>query len=608
MKISISVAFVTGLATFLFIIVMMLLSFSYISSENMLRSYLHEAINKKSAVVIERIKRDLFLAQSSVEMTVNQFSVGRLSLHDSKFLEHSLYQQILLLPSFSGAYIGVDNGDFVYVKRGKWKVAGEFITFRITHKRGHRFVNKTWRNDKFEIIKQEDNVKLAYDPRTRPWYRKAIETRQTIWTDPYLFNSSRKPGITVASPGYLSHGMKSIVVGIDLDIYGISDLLRNLGEGTSSFIISKKGKVIASSSFSDSTFPSRKKKDDLPSIYDLQDPVIQQSIASLSTPLEKILLMGHEFFSFSIKGEKYYALFSHLNNPNWPWIIGLNLSEESLLGELMEKRNKYLIYSFLFAILLVALATWLAHTMVRPIKALSQISSSIRKDGFGVDPRVFTRYLELQKLANDFADLMKELYNREQDNLHLTQKLNQLNVDLEKRVYDRTKELHDANKQLEEVAATDALTGLSNRRRLDQTISHELSRASRYSHQCSLIMFDIDHFKSVNDTFGHQIGDDVLVGIAELVKLNIRNADLAGRWGGEEFLIVCSDTDLAAAKTVAEKLRRAVKKHSFPTAGVITASFGVTEFIEGDDAIRMTKRVDEMCYKAKNNGRNRVEW
>lgn len=161
--------------------------------------------------------------------------------------------------------------------------------------------------------------------------------------------------------------------------------------------------------------------------------------------------------------------------------------------------------------------------------------------------------------------------------------------------------------ELEKASITDALTGLFNRRRLDQTFDHELGRACRYGHPLSLILIDLDRFKAVNDTHGHQMGDQVLQDVSAILRHGIRSADTVGRWGGEEFLIICPETDLDGAMAVAEKLRATVAAAAWPPTTPITSSFGIAQFNTGDSMKDLVARADAALYRAKTFGRNRVE-
>ncbi len=156
------------------------------------------------------------------------------------------------------------------------------------------------------------------------------------------------------------------------------------------------------------------------------------------------------------------------------------------------------------------------------------------------------------------------------------------------------------------LAHTDALTRIANRRELDETIAREVNRATRHSQPLSAILFDLDHFKQVNDTHGHEVGDAVLKEAARVAQGLLRLSDLLGRWGGEEFLVVAPQTDTAQAGELAERLRQAIAGCPLECVGNITASFGVAEYHPPEPPEAWLKRADEALYAAKQGGRNRV--
>ncbi|MBF0255651.1 MAG: diguanylate cyclase [Gammaproteobacteria bacterium] len=168
------------------------------------------------------------------------------------------------------------------------------------------------------------------------------------------------------------------------------------------------------------------------------------------------------------------------------------------------------------------------------------------------------------------------------------------------------RKLRRLNHELERLSVTDKLTGLYNRIRLDQAFEEELQRARRSQPPFSIILVDVDFFKRVNDVHGHQRGDQVLQTFAQLLLKHTRQIDLVGRWGGEEFLIICPHTDLSGARNLAENLRLQVEQLIFPAGLRLTASFGVASFSEGDSASSMTARADSALYRAKEGGRNQV--
>ena len=172
------------------------------------------------------------------------------------------------------------------------------------------------------------------------------------------------------------------------------------------------------------------------------------------------------------------------------------------------------------------------------------------------------------------------------------------------------RELEQTQAELEKLATTDFLTGINNNRRFFEIGENELRRAKRFRHPLSVIMFDVDFFKRVNDAYGHAAGDKVLVEIAETCRTILRGTDTFGRLGGEEFAVLLPHTDIDGAKTVAEFMRSSIENLEINSSSnkiKITASFGITELLGTDSGIKTTlDRADGLLYEAKNKGRNQV--
>ena len=200
-------------------------------------------------------------------------------------------------------------------------------------------------------------------------------------------------------------------------------------------------------------------------------------------------------------------------------------------------------------------------------------------------------------------------------------RLQKYRLDLENIVQLRTRELcikntmledeirqrQKAEEELVELANIYALTSIANRRKFDEALQYEMGRDKRYHNKLSLIFCDLDHFKRVNDTHGHKIGDEILKEFTQLISANIRNTDIFARWGGEEFVLLLPDTNIETATLTAEKLLIEIERHAFPYVGRMTASFGITELFEDDTETSFIKRADDALYMAKERGRNRIE-
>lgn len=162
------------------------------------------------------------------------------------------------------------------------------------------------------------------------------------------------------------------------------------------------------------------------------------------------------------------------------------------------------------------------------------------------------------------------------------------------------------NQKLRVLSTTDALTKIYNRHKFDEELQDLINYCRRYKTELSLILFDIDDFKNINDEYGHLIGDTVLVDLAEQVKNLIRKTDIFARWGGEEFVILLPNTNVKRAVKIAEKTKQRINNHSFKSALHITCSFGVVSFYPEDDLDSLINRADQLLYSAKNSGKNTI--
>ncbi len=194
----------------------------------------------------------------------------------------------------------------------------------------------------------------------------------------------------------------------------------------------------------------------------------------------------------------------------------------------------------------------------------------------------------------------------------LSSQLQDMNSYLEQKICERTESLLDTQKELLEdnteltrMALTDSLTGLSNRAHMNQILHKEYSRFQRHNQRFGIIMLDIDKFKTINDSFGHDTGDTVLKKLALIFDSAIRNSDFIARWGGEEFLICCTTISEEDLLPIAETIRQLVDNTVFEDVGHISASLGCAAIVSGESIGGLIKRADVALYEAKNNGRNR---
>lgn len=258
---------------------------------------------------------------------------------------------------------------------------------------------------------------------------------------------------------------------------------------------------------------------------------------------------------------------------------------------------------FLSSLLAISLITLM--TIIQPLRQITRHAENIANGYWHFIQACDTsaqRRDELGILIRTF-NLMSETIRRSH------QELQDANTRLERKVAERTRELEEKNKQLETLASTDRLTEISNRSKLDESFGEQMQRAQRYGRPFSILLCDVDFFKRVNDTHGHQCGDQVLVTMAKLLKSSMRKTDLVGRWGGEEFLVILPETQLQDAVTLAERFRGRVAAHAFPCVQTaVTISAGLSSYQVGTTQDAMIELADQALYRAKSEGRNRVRF
>lgn len=243
------------------------------------------------------------------------------------------------------------------------------------------------------------------------------------------------------------------------------------------------------------------------------------------------------------------------------------------------------------------------RTMVgRPLHQIRSYLARIDADTLAAPPLTIEAggRNELHALASALNTMRDRLRRSFEENAALMRDLREMNATLQDRIAERTRDL-------EALAHTDLLTGLFNRRKLDEALAEAAEQAARGGAPLSLILGDVDNFKSVNDRHGHKVGDQVLVAFAALLRDAVRPTDILGRWGGEEFMLLCPDADLATATAIAERLRLRVEATALPEVGARTCSFGVATLAPGESTDSLVARADAALYRCKRNGRNRVE-
>ncbi|HEY8175497.1 MAG TPA: diguanylate cyclase [Gemmatimonadaceae bacterium] len=259
--------------------------------------------------------------------------------------------------------------------------------------------------------------------------------------------------------------------------------------------------------------------------------------------------------------------------PQAPWAVVAEVSSDSAFAQVRHFRNVALLVILVLLLVVAATAYWLGHIIVRPLERLAEGAAEVSTGDLDVD---------LPDTGGGEVGALTIVFN------HMVRRL------------------REGREELERLSVTDGLTGLTNHRSMMQRLKEETLRAARNKHSFTVIMADVDHFKSYNDTFGHPAGDEVLKRVATLLRECTRAVDCAARYGGEEFAVLLPETDMAGASEVAERIRRLVESEPFAERA-ITLSIGIAEFPkDGDRPETVITVADAALYEAKRRGRNQV--
>ena len=205
---------------------------TYVSSQQTLNGHATNIMENIAELAMEKSQNHLAHAHGAAVLTRRLLAANVVSSDEINIdsLEQYFLDQLVIYPHFAGIYLGKPNGDFFYVSRNEERSPAGFRTKIISHRGGVRKTTLTWRNQNLNVLSQELDPEDRFDPRVRPWYKKALGHGKIVWSDPYIFFTSQKPGITIAGPTYDESGVLKSIVGVDIEIDALSTFMFEPGE------------------------------------------------------------------------------------------------------------------------------------------------------------------------------------------------------------------------------------------------------------------------------------------------------------------------------------------------------------------------------------------
>ena len=301
--------------------------------------------------------------------------------------------------------------------------------------------------------------------------------------------------------------------------------------------------------------------------------------------------------------KEYLTSLVSLRSPestNLDWQIVVRQPKAIAMSAVKEVHKLLLFLGVFSTLLCMLLAYQFASTLSRPLERLAYTAKSIQQGNRKATFKDDSQLSEVVSLSHSLQEMMSSLLEREQS-------LMQMNLTLEAKVCHRTAELEASNRSLETIVRQDPLTHSYNRLALDEALLDEYGLAQGLKRPFAVIMIDADHFKKVNDSYGHAVGDIVLQKMAKLFAVHVGIKGMVARFGGEEFTVLLPNTSVQEAQSVAETLRKELEKEEMSSGLYITASFGVAMYkVDDSHHEQVLNRADSALYKAKEQGRNRV--
>lgn len=430
MKLSIRLVIIAGFLGLIWGTQLIITTSSYISSERVLLNHAKNIMANITDLTMEQSQNHLSLAQGATHLTKRLISSNVVSNEFSQLsvLEKYFLDQLAIYPHFAGIYYGTPTGDFFYVSRSDTKIQNGLRTKTIQTIDGTKTVSLKWRDENLNELSQEFTPADNYDPRLRPWYIKATKKNGIAWTDPYIFFTSKKPGITIAGPVNSKTGKMLGIVGVDIDIEQLSIFISKLKVGTNgkAFMLNNNGDVVAFHDIEKIKLNSAHSNTKLVKITKIDDIITQKAFNSIDWDYSKenrILLNEPRFATFRHNDKQYHAMFSPFTKKQWPWIIGVYIPEDDYIGSLKNNRKINFLFTIIISIVATIIALLLSQSLLKPLDNLKKEIKAIGDFDMLTHFDTNSRYTEIQYMSDEINRMKNRLNKHENEKSRLENQL-----------------------------------------------------------------------------------------------------------------------------------------------------------------------------------------
>ncbi len=418
MKLSIRWVLIVGILAIIWVTQLITISTSYVSSQRVLLTHAQDIMRNIADLAMKQAENHLAHAESAALLTKRLLTSNVVSRAQDRMtdLERYFQDQLAVYGQFAGIYLGEPNGDFFDVRRDDTHGPGGLRTKITLNTEAGKETRLIWRDRTDRVVDQQTVHDDPYDPRKRPWYIKAMEEKRIVWTDPYIFFTSQKPGITIAGPTYTPDGSLKGIVGVDIEIDELSLFISQLriGKNGRAFMLNRNGDVVA---FPDLT--KLKYKDPvegrtfrLAKIDELDDVLSRKAFEAMALPYGadgRFRLDQPRFGKFEHAGQTYHTMFTPFPGRQWPWVIGVYIPEDDYIGAIKDNRRANIMITLICSVVATIFALWLAGGIIRPVAGMAEEAQAIREKDFQRHVSTDSIYREIQATADSLAALKAAL-------------------------------------------------------------------------------------------------------------------------------------------------------------------------------------------------------
>ena len=442
MKISIRGVIIVGCIVLIWGTLLISMPFSYFSNKKVILLHTMDIMENISDLTVKETQNFFSIARGAAHLTKRLISskVVYTDKDHIEKLEKYFFDQLEIYPQFAGIYFANPAGEFYYVSRNSKHSKDGYRTKFIEITPKSRQVKLIFRDRDMNIVQENFDPQDNYDPRKRPWYLKAEKEKHVIWTNPYIFFTSQKPGITTAGPIYDTDGSLLGVVGVDIELDVLSNFIGSLRVGKTgiAFMVDQESNVIAYPDTDQLKFFDEKenKKIRLPKLWELSNPVCKlaydaiEKAKALGTP--PVANKESLFAAFKSDSQKYYTMFTPVKESKISWMIGVYIPQEDYFGKLIFNQRINLLLVFGLSCVATIFGLFVAGKIIKPIFELDREALYIANHNYNPRQKIKTPFIEIQRTANYFhemkeavMDYKKELKKEEQIQRTITDTANE---------------------------------------------------------------------------------------------------------------------------------------------------------------------------------------